>query len=78
VRETLRVGIAGINPNRPPSFNSGGIKLESQERIELNKKLLSATQRLLDLKTEKKNSNKEINDQIHKTEEEIKGLVKEV
>jgi len=52
--------------------------VDSNERTENNKKLLVATQRLLDLKTEKKNSNKEINDQIHKTEEEIKGLVKEV
>jgi len=54
------------------------LKLESQERIEANKKLLSATQRLLDLKAEKKTYNKEINDQIHETEEEIKQLAKEV
>jgi HAMP domain-containing protein len=40
-------------------------------------KLLEATRRLLDLKTEKKKYNKEINDQIHKTEEEIKELARD-
>ena len=42
--------------------------------MEDDKKLLEATRRLLDLKLEKKNYNKEINDQIHETEEEIKSL----
>lgn len=40
-------------------------------------KLLEATRRLLDLKTEKKNYNKEINDQIKDTESEIKKLAAE-
>jgi HAMP domain-containing protein len=40
-------------------------------------KLLEATRRLLDLKTEKKKYNKEINDQIHETEEEIKELARD-
>jgi HAMP domain-containing protein len=52
--------------------------VDNPERIEANKKLLLATQRLLDLKSEKKTYNKEINDQIHETEAEIKELAKEV
>ena len=40
-------------------------------------KLLEATRRLLDLQTEKKNYNKEINDQIKDTQAEIKRLAAE-
>jgi hypothetical protein len=42
-----------------------------------DKKLLDATRRLLDLQTEKKNYNKEINDQIRETKSEIEELAKE-
>jgi hypothetical protein len=45
--------------------------------MEDNQKLLEVTRRLLDLKMEKKKYNKEINDQIHETEEEIKELAVE-
>ena len=40
-------------------------------------KLLEATRRLLDLQTEKKNYNEEINDQIREIKAEIEELAKE-
>lgn len=43
------------------------------EKIEL----LEATRKLLDLQTEKKNYNKELNEQIKDIKEQIKMLVKD-
>ena len=45
--------------------------------MEDNKRLLEATRILLDLKTEKKKYNQEINDQIKQVEEEIKELARD-
>jgi hypothetical protein len=57
----------------PPAFFTKLIR----GKIMDENKLLEATRRLLDLKTEKKNYNKEINDQIKDTESEIKKLAAE-
>ena len=44
---------------------------------ENEKRLLELTRLIIDLKLEKKNYNKEINDQIKKNETEVAELVKE-
>jgi hypothetical protein len=49
--------------------------LETENENE--KRLLELTRLIIDLKLEKKNYNKEINDQIKKNETEVAELVKE-
>jgi hypothetical protein len=49
--------------------------LENENENE--KRLLELTRLIIDLKLEKKNYNKEINDQIKKNETEVAELVKE-